>query len=155
MRCPKCQFDHPSQTTECLKCGVVFSRYQEPQVAVAETATASVTPMAATGPSPGPSLGPSLAAGNPLAIVQQVALSIDSFDEAPPAYNPRTELISRTLALPLALLIARLLVGAGFRMVPSMLAMVLHESGHAVTAWLTGRWAIPMLWVTMHGQERS
>lgn len=28
MRCPKCQFDHPLQTTECLKCGIVFSRYQ-------------------------------------------------------------------------------------------------------------------------------
>ena len=36
-----------------------------------------------------------------------------------------------------------------------MLAMVLHESGHAITAWLTGRWAVPMLWVTMHGEDRS
>ena len=36
-----------------------------------------------------------------------------------------------------------------------MLAMVLHESGHAITAWLTGRWAVPLLWVTMHGEERS
>ena len=27
MRCPKCQFDHELQTTECLKCGIVFSRY--------------------------------------------------------------------------------------------------------------------------------
>jgi len=33
--------------------------------------------------------------------------------------------------------------------------MVLHESGHAITAWLTGRWAVPLLWVTMHGEERS
>jgi len=36
-----------------------------------------------------------------------------------------------------------------------LLAMVLHESGHAITAWLTGRWAVPLLWVTPHGQERS
>jgi hypothetical protein len=28
MRCPKCQFDHELQTTECLKCGIVFARYQ-------------------------------------------------------------------------------------------------------------------------------
>ena len=28
MRCPKCQFDHPLQTIECLKCGIVFSRYR-------------------------------------------------------------------------------------------------------------------------------
>ena len=36
-----------------------------------------------------------------------------------------------------------------------MLAMVLHESGHAITSWLTGRWAVPTLWVTMHGEDRS
>ena len=36
-----------------------------------------------------------------------------------------------------------------------MLTMVLHESGHAITSWLTGRWAVPMLWVTMHGDQRS
>ena len=36
-----------------------------------------------------------------------------------------------------------------------MLAMVLHESGHAIAAWLTGRWAVPLLWVTLHGEERS
>jgi hypothetical protein len=61
----------------------------------------------------------------------------------------------RVLALPLALLVARLMMGTGLRMPVSMLAMVLHESGHAITAWLTGRWAIPMLWVTMHGEDRS
>jgi hypothetical protein len=27
MRCPKCQFDHPLQTTDCLKCGIIFARY--------------------------------------------------------------------------------------------------------------------------------
>jgi hypothetical protein len=61
----------------------------------------------------------------------------------------------RALALPLALLIGRWMVGTGLRMPISMLAMVLHESGHAITAWLTGRWAVPMLWVTYHGEERS
>ena len=40
-------------------------------------------------------------------------------------------------------------------MAAGMLAMVLHESGHAVTAWLTGRWAVPMLWFTLHGENRS
>jgi len=61
----------------------------------------------------------------------------------------------RAMALPLALLVARMLVGTGFRFMAGMLAMVLHESGHAITAWLTGRWAVPMPWVTMHGEERS
>jgi hypothetical protein len=65
------------------------------------------------------------------------------------------ELKCRIFALPLALLAARVAAGTGVRLAASMLAMVLHESGHAITAWLTGRWAVPLLWVTMHGEERS
>jgi hypothetical protein len=69
--------------------------------------------------------------------------------------NLVTELKCRIFALPVALLIARLVMTTGLRLVANMLAMVLHESGHAITAWLTGRWAVPLLWVTMHGEERS
>jgi hypothetical protein len=36
MRCPKCQFDHELQTTDCLKCGIFFSRYQAAQEAAAK-----------------------------------------------------------------------------------------------------------------------
>jgi hypothetical protein len=36
MRCPKCQFDHELQTTDCLKCGIVCSRYQAAQEAAAK-----------------------------------------------------------------------------------------------------------------------
>jgi hypothetical protein len=69
--------------------------------------------------------------------------------------DARRELKYRILALPLALLVARLVAGTGLRMAAAMLAMVLHESGHAITAWLTGRWAVPLLWVTPHGEQRS
>lgn len=34
MECPKCHFDHPRQTDECLKCGVIFSKYLAFQEAV-------------------------------------------------------------------------------------------------------------------------
>ncbi len=27
MQCPKCLFDHEDQTTECLKCGLIFAKY--------------------------------------------------------------------------------------------------------------------------------
>ncbi len=27
MECPKCHFDHPQQTDECLKCGLIFAKY--------------------------------------------------------------------------------------------------------------------------------
>ena len=35
MECPKCHFDHPLQTEECLKCGVIFSKYVAFEEAVA------------------------------------------------------------------------------------------------------------------------
>lgn len=131
MRCPKCQFDHESQTTECLKCGVVFSRYHEPTRALATAAASEAVA---------------------LPIVQPERLEPI---EAPAARNdPSRELKYRVLALPLALLLGRLLARSG-NPLGGFLAMPLHESGHAITAWFTGRWAVPMLWVTMHGEERS
>jgi hypothetical protein len=129
MRCPKCQFDHELQTTECLKCGIVFAPYLAPLDVAAKKAGLAVP------------------------VVQAAALS----PSAPPTVRndaPR-ELKYRVLALPLALIVARLVMGTGLRTAVGMLAMVLHESGHAITAWLTGRWAVPTLWVTLHGEDRS
>jgi hypothetical protein len=129
MRCPKCQFDHELQTTECLKCGIVFAPYLAPLDVAAKKAGLAVP------------------------VVQATALS----RSAPPTVRndaPR-ELKYRVLALPLALIVARLVMGTGLRTAVGMLAMVLHESGHAITAWLTGRWAVPTLWVTLHGEDRS
>jgi hypothetical protein len=129
MRCPKCQFDHQLQTTECLKCGIVFSRYQAALEAAAKKVDlAAPVVEAETMPPSAPS------------AVRNDALR---------------ELKYRALALPLALLVARLVAGTGLRFVAGMLATVLHESGHAITSWLTGRWAVPMLWVTAHGEDRS
>ena len=137
MRCPKCHFDHRLQTTECLKCGIVFSRYQ----AAIEVAARQ----------------PALTFTGAATMAVPMAASAPASDDAPWADRSAAfkELKCRLLALPAALLLARLLTGTGFRMVSGMLAMVLHESGHAITAWLTGRWAIPLLWVTPHGQDRS
>ncbi len=145
MRCPKCQFDHPLQTTECLKCGIVFSRYQPPLETAANQLNPNV-PAAVSAP-------PALAVSAPPSLAEPVAAAHDvlSLGRA----DARTELQYRIFALPLALLLARLVAGTSLRMAAGMLAMVLHESGHAITAWLTGRWAVPLLWVTPHGQERS
>jgi len=65
------------------------------------------------------------------------------------------ELRCRALALPSALIAARSIAGTGLRTAAAMLAMVLHETGHAISAWLTGRWAVPLLSVTPHGEQRS
>src|SRR5271169_3554379 len=149
MRCPKCQFDHPLQTTECLKCGIVFSRYHAPL----ESAANQVQPDAAVAVSARPALGVS---GSPvLAGPAANDTHRGSYGLSDVRSDARTELKYRIFALPLALLVARLVAGTPLRMAAAMLAMVLHESGHAITAWLTGRWAVPLPWVTPHGQERS
>ena len=124
MRCPKCQFDHELQTTGCLKCGIVFSRYHPATEQTAEPPAAAPLTRLPSGP----------------AVCRQDTLR---------------EFKYRILALPLALLLARMVAATGLRMAAGMLSMVLHETGHAITAWLTGRWAVPMPWVTPHGQERS
>ena len=39
MECPKCHFDDPLQKDECLKCGLIFARYQAFEQAVAEVSS--------------------------------------------------------------------------------------------------------------------
>jgi len=130
MRCPKCQFDHPLQTTECLKCEIIFARY----LAVLESAAKQMGV-------DGPAIQTRALAPNAPLPLRNDAIRSDAL----------WEFKCRLFALPLALVMARLVARSPL----GMLAMVLHESGHAITAWLTGRWAVPLLWVTMHGEERS
>lgn len=96
------------------------------------------------------------------AVVTSFAGSLDAAlaadaDQSPTATQQQaaTECKYRLLALPLILLPAYWLTGTGFDMVAGMLAMLVHETGHAVTAWLAGRWAIPTLWFTMIGEHRA
>jgi hypothetical protein len=136
MRCPKCQFDHELQTTECLKCGIVFARYEE-------ALKAKKADVAAPGvPVPVPA-----AMAVPSALAPSAPLT--------EPYDARRELQYRALALPLALLVGRWVAGSSLGWVAGLLAMIVHESGHAVTAWLTGRWAVPSFGVTMTGDYRS
>lgn len=152
MRCPKCQFDHPLQTTECLKCGIVFSKYKPP-VDIGGPSKMALKPGDAAAAAQSPDAA---------AVVSTMVASLDAAlspaaDESPAAVRTAafTEFKYRLLALPLALLLAYWLMGTGFNMVAGMLAMVVHECGHAVTAWLAGRWAVPTFWFTMIGQSRS
>jgi len=161
MRCPKCQFDHELQTTECLKCGIVFARYQAALDAASNAPgviETSSKPMGAIESSPidpgrndGARLGAASITPGPISYSPIESSSVDLNQK----YDARKELKYRALALPLALLVARLVVGTGLRVAVRMLTMVLHESGHAITSLLTGRWAVPMLWVTYHGEQRS
>ena len=68
--------------------------------------------------------------------------------------DARRELYVRAVALPGALTGARVAVGMS-RGAVRMISMWVHESGHAVAAWLTGFTAFPGPWVTPIGAERS
>ncbi|MDQ3266009.1 MAG: hypothetical protein M3Y59_20545 [Myxococcota bacterium] len=63
----------------------------------------------------------------------------------------------RRWCLPVALVSAWLLVQTGIgRFVAQIFSgMWLHELGHAITAWLCGRFALPGPWKTSIGEERS
>lgn len=154
MRCPKCQFDHPLQRTECLKCGIIFSKYQP---TVDASRASDILPSPEPPPIP-PGAPASTSPTNPQIaadLVSSLAASLDADLSFHADTSPATEFKYRLLALPLALLLARWLTATGFRMVANMLAMVVHECGHAITAWLVGRWAVPTFWVTMMGQTKS
>jgi hypothetical protein len=115
MQCPKCQFDHEDQTTECLKCGLVFAKYACRQD-----------------------------------VLTTVPVHHDEEPEGPRTLQEaRQELTYRLMALPLALVAARFLVGSPLaHLVRVFLSMWVHEVGHAVTARLCGFGAFPGPWVT-------
>jgi len=121
MQCPKCKFEHESQITECLKCGIVFTKYYR-----FLERTKSIP----------------------------ARLEVDNQDEGYTANEAKQELRYRVFALPVALLVARVLVGA-FPGFVRLLTMWVHETGHAVTAWLCGFWALPGPWITPVSDERS
>ncbi len=82
---------------------------------------------------------------------------LHSLDEEGPytLQQAKEELTYRLLALPVALLAARLLVGSPLaHLVRIFLSMWVHEAGHAVTAWLCGFGAFPGPWRTPVSDER-
>src|SRR5438093_439960 len=66
----------------------------------------------------------------------------------------RQELTYRIVAIPAALISARIMVGIAPAFA-RVIAMFVHESGHAVSAWLCGYWATPGLWFTPVSDERN
>jgi hypothetical protein len=65
----------------------------------------------------------------------------------------RQELTYRLIAIPAALIGARLLVSVA-PFLTRILTMLVHECGHAITAWLCGFWAVPGLWFTPISPDR-
>jgi hypothetical protein len=63
----------------------------------------------------------------------------------------------RQLAVPVVLIVAWAAVQSGLvrMLLRTVLSMWIHELGHAVAAWLCGRWAFPGPWFTPVGGSRS
>lgn len=132
MECPKCHFDHPLQTGECLRCGIVFSKY----LAYVGTATATVP-----------------ASGTPATAVTAIEPAVSDEEQRALWQKANHELICRIFALPGALLIGWLAVQT-MPLLADMLRMWTHETGHGVTAWLCGYPALPTAWITIRSAER-
>ena len=132
MECPKCHFDHPLQAGECLRCGIVFSKYLAYVATNAATVPASATP--ATGLT---TVEPSMSDEEQRALWQKAT----------------HELTCRASALPGALLVGWLTVQT-MPLLADMLRMWTHETGHGVTAWLCGYPALPTAWITIRSSER-
>lgn len=69
----------------------------------------------------------------------------------------RTELRYRQLAIPIAIVLALLFhqFALGRFLQRTFLSMMVHEVGHAVTAWLSGFAAFPFVWRTMIAASRG
>jgi hypothetical protein len=66
----------------------------------------------------------------------------------------RTEFRCRLLGIPVALIVMRL----GVATIPfgvRLLTMLVHETGHAVAAWICGYLAVPLLWFTAHTETQE
>jgi hypothetical protein len=126
MKCPKCGFVQDQDPAECPRCGVVFAKFLH--------AEDSAVP---------PPLGPV-----PPAI--QADLEQLRADRS----ELQRELRARVLAFPCALLGAGIAVRAAPGLV-RIFTMWVHESGHAVAAWVCGYSAWPGPWFTPVGSERS
>src|SRR5687768_2696944 len=84
-----------------------------------------------------------LAPGPPTLVATSVAQGTD-------AVQARRELYVRALALPCALVVAQV-TSAAMPFAANILAMWVHEAGHAVAAWLAGFTAFPGPWITVVG----
>jgi hypothetical protein len=127
MDCPRCRFALDGDPAECTRCGVVIAKFLREHQESLESAV---------------ELPPLLQATHAAAVASENESAA------------RSERTARAVALPLALLLAWLAVKESPGAV-RVLAMWVHESGHAVAAWLCGYLAWPGPWFTPVGSERS
>jgi hypothetical protein len=126
MECPKCGFVQDQNPVECPRCGIVFAKFRDAEEDGRLIRSHTV----------------------PSALqADRARLRTDRDDLW-------RECRARALALPSTLLGARLAVKAAPGLV-RMFSMWVHETGHAVSAWLCGYSAWPGPWFTPIASGRS
>ena len=168
--CPHCRGALPADQAlaYCLSCGAQLSAEMASEAADLWGDPSTQSPGESTDPSP----SDAAPAKRPREAYDPAQWQVKTAPQPPaapplPRGVPRDspvaltgwalELWVRRLAVPVALLIALVFhlssVGRFFQRV--VLGMMVHETGHALTAWFAGFWAVPLPWVTRIGDHRS
>ncbi len=144
LACPRCGAPR-ILAPECPACGVIY----------AKAAARAARPPEAGVPAPAVEPAPELLA--PPEPERPPHLPTESLAWHGHAEDAALEYRIRLFALPVALLLAGMLVstGAGKLLVSIFFSMWVHELGHAVSAWLCGYTAFPGPWATSVGESRS
>jgi hypothetical protein len=136
---------------ECPRCGVIYAKAR-PRTAPGPRPGSAPRSEGSPGTSAPPPEPPAAGVGDARGLLAGVEPAVweGHLDAA------RGELRVRTVAPPIALLLAAALVasGPGHMLVRTFLSMWIHELGHAVAAWLCGFAAFPGPWRTPVSQGR-
>ncbi|NTX04420.1 hypothetical protein [Myxococcus sp. CA040A] len=151
LTCPGCQAPRV-EGAECPRCGIIYARAEARAARRAEQERAAA---AAAPPAPEPApfeVDPAWLAPPPDLRSDAHPLETAGFDAADE--QAVHELRLRLIVVPVALLVGYLGATGSLRFIVRLFTMLVHELGHAVTAWLCGIPAVPSLWVTSMGSER-
>ncbi len=141
IQCPKCSFEQKPGATDCPRCGVIFSRYEEQRVQHTERLFQS------------PDQAPRVSAARSAAI-STAAFLPRSFEAADDDDGPAD---GRFGSVEIGILAFGLVGAVLFSTLPFLTMLIqpiqtlFHEFGHAVTGWLLGRPSIPAFDFTYGG----
>lgn len=149
--CPRCTAPRVPGP-ECPRCGVIYAR------AEARAARAAAVRQEAP-PAPAAALEPEAPLAVDPAWLAPPDLRSDILPDETPALDADAEAAAfelklRTWVLPVALGLGWLLATGSLRFIVRLFTMLVHETGHAATAWLCGIPAVPTLWVTLSASTR-